>query len=1836
MYPPARAIEYGFVAFVTGCLVLGPAAWGQNEHCVSNRGYWNPDCGLYLFYGPPADQGNPPPLPEGCANLPWVCDASGTPGDDCLRAKPGENVHIKATWDPSTGACPCFPEIWVASLATRDRFQLAPAQFKPCNPPPSDTYEAYVQLPALNTDYKVTGQLIGPTETVDVGDPIRLTLRVDNPATWPVTVYLDRRGVGFDPEGIYLNDRRLQADYHPEVLASVKMITPDRIRIDGGQSGELAFECRVNWPGLQRFAVIPVIGDYISYFPVHPTPPLRILAYGVWIGEAKVNVEHEVRINKIEPVQVVYGERLVADKPTLVRVTFENRASQAQTKRVLTASPHPYGQEAFQTFAVDTIELPPGVSQRLLPVTGWLEPRLDGRFTVSVDPEVIDSWGPHEPEGKAPTTLKVCEILANIKPPKIRFARLSVIDFEHGFEMAAIPPSMLQEFRAKTVEYLNAVFPMPPIDVNHIQMPYLPTVGSLDRIFVQLEDAAVQAKVERIVGLLPNDLGPPFQSYYQKIGIPDRSGEANNVIGAAGRAAVVRPYDPLMQSDSAPVIVAHELGHTYGLPRTYYAREEYGSEGGPLEDGKPASPGVWVQGRDELGDDSLIQIGDGVNSAGQAVTNFMGRSGVFRRGSRIMKWTTNESYGFLLRRLIGWKVDPEVLLVSGIIGSDGSVQADPWYAFTSDDPSVSDPTGTHRVVFLDTSQQELGTFGFKPSFWRYQDPAPETSEATPASFALAVPAVAGFAEVQIRQGTNILYTRHVTPAAPGASIISPSAGETLWPGIIYAVRWSGSDADGDMLSYTALLSDDHGANWTTLAVNTQETTLAWEVPDIDASCAQLKIRASDGLRTAEAVSECFKIQGSSAAPLIARPGSSQTTSAGMAVQLDGSASLNSQGNQISFSWSVAGSPQMGDAQIEDDTTATPTFRAWTPGRYLVSLVISDGVRTSTPAYITITVSAVDPNHPNLVALAGAQLSTRGGTGEAGPVQVGDIVALAGGMQHSLALQSDGTVWAWGANPYGQLGDGTTTNSNVPVRVPGLTGVVAVAAGENHSLAVTSDGTVWAWGRNDAGQLGDGTTSDRAAPLQVAGLTGATAVAAGRGHSLALRFNGTAWGWGANSFGQLGDGSAQGRLLPIQVAGLSGVVSIAAGITHSLAVKSDGTAWTWGSNSNGQLGDGTQISRNTPVQVAELAHVAGIAGGEYHSLAFTTEGSLWSWGGNGNGELGVASWSAHLTPEHVSGLDSVSGVAAGLSHSLAVTSDGTVWAWGSDRFGQLGESVTTGQYAPVPVSGLAGVVRITAGQNHSLAASADGTAWTWGLDSEGQLGRGGTSSANTPVPLANLTSATRIAAGIDFSLALRSDGTVWGLGKNSEGQLGDGTTTDRGDPVQASGLSGVLEIAAGDSFSLARASDGQVWAWGDNTYGQLGGATGGSPLTPRPAPVLTGITAIAAGGYHGLALRSDGTVWAWGYNYSGQLGNGTRSSYSTPPGQVLDLTDVIMIAAGCVHSLAVKSDKTLWGWGYNSSGQLGEAASTYQLTPVQVSGLADVKAVAGGGSHTLALRSDGTLWAWGGNASGQLGDGTTAGRATPAQVPGLSDIVAVSAGYEHSLAIGGDGTVWTWGANWSGQLGSGAGMHQPTPMQVPGVRAVAVAGGFNHSLFLGLFSPPSVASVWPPDGQCEADPAAVLVSFDRPVVNVSADDLVPSSGIVDSVTGEGAGVYVFAISGVPPGPMTARLQGDITDLSGQQLPAYQWTFSRCLVLVPADLDRNGRVDLDDFEIFQACATGSDVPYVVAWPSGCGLEMDGYGRLAADLDADGDVDQSDFGIFQRCWSGANKPADPNCAN
>ena len=309
-----------------------------------------------------------------------------------------------------------------------------------------------------------------------------------------------------------------------------------------------------------------------------------------------------------------------------------------------------------------------------------------------------------------------------------------------------------------------------------------------------------------------------------------------------------------------------------------------------------------------------------------------------------------------------------------------------------------------------------------------------------------------------------------------------------------------------------------------------------------------------------------------------------------------------------------------------------------------------------------------------------------------------VVDVACGGNHNLLLMSDASLWAVGYNGYGQLGDGTTTNRTIPVRI--ATGVTKIAAGGNHSLFVKSDGTLWAMGQNSNGQLGDGSITTRLTPVQVPGAAGVLQIAAGGSHSLFVKPDGTVGAMGYNNYGQLGDGTTSQRISPVSVTGVSGVTAVAAGDNHSVFLLTDSTLRAVGSNGNGQLGDATINNRSTSVAVVGASSVTQIAAGGSHTLFVTSFGTLYAFGANSNGQLGDGTLTQRTSPVLVPGVANASKVAAGDSHSVFLKSDTTLWAMGLNNYGQLGDGTTTQRNSPVQAA--SNVSLIGARLNHSIA------------------------------------------------------------------------------------------------------------------------------------------------------------------------------------------------------------------------------------------------------------------------------------------------------------------------------------------------------------------------------------------------------------------------------------------------------------------------------------------------------------------------------------------------------
>lgn len=709
--------------------------------------------------------------------------------------------------------------------------------------------------------------------------------------------------------------------------------------------------------------------------------------------------------------------------------------------------------------------------------------------------------------------------------------------------------------------------------------------------------------------------------------------------------------------------------------------------------------------------------------------------------------------------------------------------------------------------------------------------------------------------------------------------------------------------------------------------------------------------------------------------------------------------------------------------------------AWKSGTCLAFLLLGPlSAGAATPMVAANTGTALALKSDGTVAAWGRNDYGQLGNGQAAirvsPGRVAGIDqvrAVAAGTAFTLGLRTDGTLWSWGTNLYGELGDGTRQIRAYPVRVTGISGTIAsIAASDGYALAATSDGRLWAWGANGYGQLGTGDRNRHTAAVRVAGLQGVRAVAAGGSHALALDNDGTVWAWGDNTSGQLGNGTTTDSLVPIRVSALAGILAISAHQRVNLALDASGRVWAWGRGIRGSLGDGTTNDRATPFIVPGLPRITEIRAGQVISTAVAAaDGSVWAWGHNEFGEFGDSRYVRERSPTSVTNLRGLNRFGVGGMHMTARDSSGAVQAWGRNDKGQLGLGDVNDRAVPTPIPALPQIAQVAAGETHTVAVANDGSVWAWGAAGSGELGDNTATVSSVPVDVLGAGNMVAVAAGSIHNLALGADGSVWGWGANDSYQLGDTTRRDALVPRQITGLPAMAAIAAGSDSSFALDRTGMVWSWGTNgNSGKLGRGLLSGPQVPERLAALAGVRAISATNHHALAVGNEGSVWSWGMNRYGALGDASTDDRSTPA-RVSGLADIIAVAAGGFHSLALGRGGAVWAWGSNGSGQLGDGTRTDRLRPVRVSGLDNVVAISAGGNNSCALTRDGRLWTWGQNGAGQLGQGTSGSPSpTPAPIQHLAGFPSFSCGDGFAVAMRADGTVWAWGRNFEGQLGDG--------------------------------------------------------------------------------------------------------------------------------------------------------------------------------------------------------------------
>ena len=592
------------------------------------------------------------------------------------------------------------------------------------------------------------------------------------------------------------------------------------------------------------------------------------------------------------------------------------------------------------------------------------------------------------------------------------------------------------------------------------------------------------------------------------------------------------------------------------------------------------------------------------------------------------------------------------------------------------------------------------------------------------------------------------------------------------------------------------------------------------------------------------------------------------------------------------------------------------------------------------------------------------------------------------------------------------------------------------------------------------------------------------------HTVVLKANGTVWAYGLNSSYELGNGTSISSDRPIQVSFPSNIkiTQIAVGNTHNLALDTEGNVWVWGVNSNNALG--TKL-KTIPSRLG-ISNVKKIAANNDQSMILTKDGYVYVWGLNSNGELGVGTYKEVKTPTLLNYVNNILDISIGKNHTMLLTTKGKVLTSGLNSYGQTGKTEgKTNIFTQIEVPATVG--KISAGDNHSVLLTTNGEVYTFGYNENGQLGLGTKTNVTIPTKT-NMTNIMEISAGRNHTVVLGANRVLYSTGSNSNGQLGIGTKDDKLLFTEITKVQDMMSISSGNTYNVAIKYDGNVYGWGDYYHGTASVKTKTNSRVPvkigndssyAEEPEITvnvnGAKQIQITPKYSFNVFKEDNEEDSDFQYEslnediatvGENGLVTGVKVGTTWIKVKEVATgkeniVIVrviesdskyaskIAGGDGYAAVLKADGSIWGFGYNSDGQLGNDKLAPINVPSQTNILATYKQIEAGKKFTIALREDGTVWAWGDNTYGQLGQGNRVSAKKPVQVQNLTNIVSVAAGDNHAIAIDKLGNVYTWGLNSKGQLGNRTTETVSIPEKITGLdnQVVKVAAGGNLSAII---------------------------------------------------------------------------------------------------------------------------------------------------------------------------------------
>ena len=774
-----------------------------------------------------------------------------------------------------------------------------------------------------------------------------------------------------------------------------------------------------------------------------------------------------------------------------------------------------------------------------------------------------------------------------------------------------------------------------------------------------------------------------------------------------------------------------------------------------------------------------------------------------------------------------------------------------------------------------------------------------------------------------------------------------------------------------------------------------------------------------------------------------------------------------------------------DGQLGDGTTFNSNIPVNVDLDSEIPISVSSGLKHTCVVLVTATLKCWGDNSEGQLGDGTTSDSTVPSDVNLGSSKV---LAISTGAYHTCAVINDPLLKCWGDNSEGQLGDGTNTDRTNPTTISLSPSPVAVSSGNMHTCSILSDSSLYCWGDNSEGQLGDGTNTNSNSPLSIS--SGSNTISLGNSHTCTLdNFNALNC-WGDNSEGQLGIGSTADQISPTQVifSGAKFPITIASGGNYSCSSLNNDLLSCWGGSSSNSISmsaspTSLSIDRWSYINAAERdldddsqlnifdTHIIGDSDGDGVSSgqdvddnnpAIAVSCSI--------GEYGRYSCQPATVGFYVNVPGSIIKIPA--SPGYYVSSDGATSQEpcsigtfqilsGMDKCDDANPGYyvhTTGSSSQYACSGgtynpntgsqssvdcvgsdagynVPIITSINSGNTHSCAILDDGSVRCWGDNKNGQLGDG--TRTNSIIPILAATplgkSAVSLSTGAEHTCAIFDDGTLRCWGGNSNGQLGDGTLIERTTPTLINLGSGksAIGISLGQTHSCAILNDNSVKCWGSNSNGQLGDGTTIDSPSPKSVSLGDGNNAItiSAGSYHTCVVMDNLSVSCWGDNWHGQLGDGSNDRKLEPVGISLDSEyETKSLDSGSFHTCAVLINNSIYCWGFNSAGQIGNAELENSNTPTQMQ-LSDSQLpsnIASGFHHTCSLLEDNQIICWGDNSRGQLGDGTSISRHTAEMVsiPDDRSVMSISVGHRHSCAIFDDATLYCWGLNSNGQLGNG--------------------------------------------------------------------------------------------------------------------------------------------------------------------------------------------------------------------